>query len=71
VRRSYAHYQDWAKVIQEHEGGFDKFSKGYERFGFQVQPNNDIVYTEWAPGVTSACLVGDFSPRPAPLESSG
>ena len=58
---SYAHYQRWKEAINQHEGGYDKFSKGYDKFGLLVQPNNDILYREWAPGVTSASLVGEFS----------
>lgn len=36
-------------------------TQGYERFGFNVLPNNDIVYREWAPNALRAYLVGDFS----------
>lgn len=35
--------------------------QGFERFGFNVLPNNDIVYREWAPNALRAYLVGDFS----------
>lgn len=61
LRERYAHYEKWKKAIIQHEGGYDKFSKGYLKFGLIVQPNNDILYREWAPGVTSANLVGDFN----------
>jgi 1,4-alpha-glucan branching enzyme len=53
--------QNWIKKINETEGGLEKFSKGYQRFGFNVLPNNDIVYREWAPSALRAYLIGDFS----------
>jgi len=61
LRERYSQFQKWKHIIEENEGGYDKFSKGYLRFGLNVQPNNDILYREWAPGVTSANLVGDFN----------
>lgn len=51
----------WVDQITQSEGGFDKFSKSYERYGLNVQPNNDIVYREWAPNAQTAALTGDFS----------
>ncbi|KAE8348634.1 1,4-alpha-glucan-branching enzyme [Aspergillus coremiiformis] len=51
----------WVKTINETEGGLDKFSKGYEKFGFNVQPNGDIIYREWAPNAVQAELVGEFN----------
>lgn len=35
--------------------------QGYEKFGFQVQPNGDVVYREWAPNALRAYLIGDFN----------
>jgi len=35
--------------------------KGYEKYGFVVQSNGDIVYREWAPNAMRAYLIGDFS----------
>ena len=40
---------------------FDKFSKGYEKYGFIIRENGDITYREWAPNATQAYLIGDFS----------
>lgn len=57
----YAQYKKWSDTIDKTEGGLDKFSKGYHSFGLNVQPDNSILYREWAPAVTSASLVGDFS----------
>ena len=53
--------QSWIKRLNETDGGLEKFSRGYEIFGFQVQPNNDIIYREWAPNAKEANLIGDFS----------
>ena len=39
----------------------EKFTRGYEKFGFIVQPDNSIVYREWAPFALRAYLIGDFN----------
>lgn len=52
---------DWINKINASEGGLEKFSRGYERYGLNVAPNGDVVYREWAPGAVSANLIGDFS----------
>jgi 1,4-alpha-glucan branching enzyme len=49
------------ETIEKNEGGFDYFSRGYEHYGLNVQPNGDIVYREWAPGVVAASLIGEFN----------
>ena len=49
------------KTINETEGGLEKFSRGFEQFGFLVHDNGDITYREWAPNALRAYLVGDFS----------
>ena len=33
--------------IDQTEGGLEKFSRGYEKFGFTFADNGDIVYREW------------------------
>jgi 1,4-alpha-glucan branching enzyme len=35
--------------------------KGYEKYGFNVQANGDVVYREWAPNAMRAYLIGDFN----------
>jgi len=37
------------------------YCQGYEKYGFIVQSNGDIVYREWAPNAMRAYLIGDFS----------
>ncbi|TID20161.1 1-4-alpha-glucan-branching enzyme [Venturia nashicola] len=61
LRSRYAKAQSWIKTINDTEGGLEKFSRGYEKFGFNVLPNNDVVYREWAPNALRAYLIGDFN----------
>ena len=61
LRSRYSHAQKWIKTIEETEGGLEKFSRGFEKFGFNVHENGDVTYREWAPNVTKAYLIGDFS----------
>jgi len=37
------------------------YRQGYEKYGFIVQSNGDIVYREWAPNAMRAYLIGEFS----------
>ncbi len=61
LRSRYSHAQKWIRTIDVTEGGLDKFSRGSEKFGFNVHDNGDIVYREWAPNALRAYLIGDFS----------
>ncbi|KPV77968.1 glycoside hydrolase family 13 protein [Rhodotorula graminis WP1] len=54
-------YKKWRSTIDQHEGGLDKFSRGYDHFGLHQLNNGDIRYREWAPNATSAALTGDFN----------
>ncbi|KAF7016639.1 hypothetical protein CFC21_030196 [Triticum aestivum] len=56
----YSLYRRIRSDIDEHEGGMDVFSRGYEKFGF-MRSAEGITYREWAPGADSAALVGDFN----------
>jgi hypothetical protein len=60
----YKGYQKWVNTLNQHEGGLENFSKGYEKMGFNVSPNGDITYREWAPNAIEAHLIGDFSISP-------
>jgi len=53
-------YKNLRAAIDEHEGGLEKFSRGYENMGFKRDAKG-ITYTEWAPNATAACLFGDFN----------
>lgn len=61
LRSRYAHAQRWIKTINDTEGGLEKFSRGFESFGFIVHANGDITYREWAPNALRAYLIGDFN----------
>ncbi|KZF20603.1 glycoside hydrolase family 13 protein [Xylona heveae TC161] len=61
LRHRFSRAQDWIKQINDTEGGLEKFSRGYEHFGFNVKDNGDIVYREWAPNAVQANLIGDFN----------
>ncbi|KAL8729224.1 MAG: hypothetical protein Q9166_004845 [cf. Caloplaca sp. 2 TL-2023] len=61
LRSRYSHAQKWIKKIDETEGGLEKFSRGFGRFGFVVHDNGDITYREWAPNAIRAYLIGDFN----------
>lgn len=61
-------YSRWKATIDKTEGGYEKFSKGYEKFGLNVGPDNTITYREWAPNAVEASLIGDFSTSFSPLE---
>ncbi|KAG0268370.1 alpha-1,4-glucan branching enzyme [Linnemannia exigua] len=59
LKHRYAAYKVWREKI-ENEGGYEKFSRGYERFGFTVSKTG-ITYREWAPNAREAFLFGDFN----------
>lgn len=61
IKHRYDLVQNWIKHIDETEGGLEKFSRGYEIMGFNVQPNGDIIYREWAPNALKASLIGEFN----------
>lgn len=54
-------FRNWKDTFDKHEGGFDKFTKGYLKFGLNVGSKNQVTYREWAPNAKEAYLVGEFS----------
>ncbi|KAG5648864.1 alpha-1,4-glucan branching enzyme [Asterophora parasitica] len=54
-------FRTWKDTIERSEGGYDKFTKGYLKFGFNVANNGEVVYREWAPNASEANLIGDFN----------
>ncbi|GAA5980998.1 hypothetical protein JCM10908_003946 [Rhodotorula pacifica] len=54
-------FNHWIDTINRTEGGYEKFSRGYESFGLHALPNGDIRYREWAPNAVTASLTGDFN----------
>ena len=61
IENRYNIYRKWKDNIFDHEGGYDAFSRGFTRFGLNVDDNNQITYREWAPNAKEAVLIGDFS----------
>lgn len=61
LEERYKTFKGWKNTIVQHEGGYDKFTKGYDRLGFNVAEDGTVVYREWAPGADEAVLIGDFS----------
>ncbi|ELQ43365.1 1,4-alpha-glucan-branching enzyme [Pyricularia oryzae Y34] len=61
IKRRHGMAEDWLKKIEQSEGSIEKFTRGTEVYGFNVKPDNTIVYREWAPNATAAFLVGDFN----------
>lgn len=47
--------------LEEAEGGFDQFTRSYKTFGVQRQPDNSLIFKEWAPAAEALFLTGDFS----------
>lgn len=60
-KRRFAKAQEWIDRINTTEGSLDQFSKGIERYGFNVDAQGQVVYREWAPNATQAFLTGDFN----------
>ncbi|KAK7054189.1 1,4-alpha-glucan branching enzyme [Favolaschia claudopus] len=54
-------FRKWKDTIDASEGGYDSFTKGYHKFGFNIASNGEVVYREWAPNATEASLIGDFN----------
>lgn len=54
-------FRKWKDTFEKHEGGYDNFTQGHLKFGFNVGPKNEVTYREWAPNAKEAYLVGDFS----------
>ncbi|KAI9307970.1 1,4-alpha-glucan-branching enzyme GBE1 [Cunninghamella echinulata] len=61
LKKRYAYFEKYKKMIENSPGGIEKFTKGYEYYGFNVEKDNTIIYREWAPNAITACLVGEFN----------
>ncbi|KAE9410007.1 glycoside hydrolase [Gymnopus androsaceus JB14] len=61
IVKRYDLFRQWKDTIEQHEGGYDNFTKGYLNFGLNVGKNGEIVYKEWAPNVKEATLIGEFN----------
>jgi len=61
LKQRFAKAQDWIRKIDQTEGGLEKFSRGYEKFGFTFASDGSIQYREWAPNAEQAFLIGEFN----------
>ncbi|XP_071531401.1 1,4-alpha-glucan-branching enzyme isoform X3 [Panulirus ornatus] len=61
IKRRYGCFKKLVEQITQAEGGLDNFSKGYEKFGIHVNPDNSITCLEWAPMAQALFLKGDFN----------
>eukprot|EP00897_Mesotaenium_endlicherianum_P001684 jgi/Mesen1/1543/ME001330S00501 len=60
LRYRYSQFLQKKRAIDQHEGGLERFSRGYERFGF-TREGNTIMFREWIPAASCVQLVGDFN----------
>ncbi|KAH9060979.1 glycoside hydrolase [Lactarius vividus] len=70
IAHRYQLFEKWKNTIQEYEGGYDSFTKGFLKFGFNVNDDASVTYREWAPNAIEAVLIGDFSSSPAQSQDS-
>jgi len=61
IKRRFGEFKKFVSDINSREGGIEQFALGHKKFGFQVRPNNDILWTEWAPAARSLHLMGEFN----------
>ncbi|XP_048581056.1 1,4-alpha-glucan-branching enzyme isoform X3 [Nematostella vectensis] len=61
IERRYKCFKSIKTDIQNHEGGLEPFSRGYEKFGINRTASGGQVYREWAPGAHGLFLIGDFN----------
>ncbi|XP_062392564.1 1,4-alpha-glucan-branching enzyme [Sardina pilchardus] len=59
--RRYQLFKERLSQVEQMEGDFDQFTKGYQSYGTQKQPNNGLLFREWAPGAEQLYLTGDFN----------
>lgn len=60
IERRYKCLSSLKNDIEKNEGGMEKFSRGYERFGINRTPEG-LMYREWAPAAHGVYLTGDFN----------
>jgi len=61
IRRRYGNFEDFLAQMKKVEGGLDKFSQAYKKFGAQVAKDGTITWLEWAPAAHSLHLYGEFN----------
>ncbi|GHJ87900.1 hypothetical protein NliqN6_4302 [Naganishia liquefaciens] len=61
IQHRFSQYEGMKRQIEQSEGGYEKFSRGWEQRGFKVDGKGGVVYREWAPGAVGARLIGEFN----------
>uniref|UniRef100_A0A8D8U7W0 1,4-alpha-glucan branching enzyme n=1 Tax=Cacopsylla melanoneura TaxID=428564 RepID=A0A8D8U7W0_9HEMI len=61
MKRRYGLMLNFFEQFEKHEGGIDRFSTSYNKYGMHVQPDNSVRCYEWAPGAQQLYLTGDFN----------
>jgi 1,4-alpha-glucan branching enzyme len=64
-------YRAWKDKIDQLEGGYENFTKGYLKFGLNVDETGQVTYREWAPNAQQAVLIGDFSESSSEMPGFG
>ncbi|XP_063058388.1 1,4-alpha-glucan-branching enzyme [Engraulis encrasicolus] len=59
--RRYWLFEERLRQVEDLEGDIESFTKGYQAYGVQRQPNNSLLFREWAPGAQGLFLTGDFN----------
>ena len=54
-------FRKWKETIFATEGGYGPFMDGYHKMGVNIQPDNSVIYREWAPNAKEAVFIGEFS----------
>uniref|UniRef100_A0A6Q2X897 1,4-alpha-glucan branching enzyme n=1 Tax=Esox lucius TaxID=8010 RepID=A0A6Q2X897_ESOLU len=60
-KRRYGLFEKGLFLLEEAEGGFDQFTRSYRTFGVNRQPDNSLLFQEWAPAAEALFLTGDFN----------
>ncbi|KAM6985190.1 1,4-alpha-glucan-branching enzyme-like [Aplochiton taeniatus] len=61
LRRRYKLFEKRLALLEDAEGSMEVFTRSYQEYGVQKQPNNGLLFREWAPGAKGLSLAGDFN----------
>lgn len=62
IEERYVNFKEILEKIEKQEqDGFDGFTRSYERFGMNLQPDGSVYCREWCPAAQKLYLWGQFS----------